>query len=174
MRKILVPASASKIDLVVFETALAVARPLGAHLAFLHVHLDASQAALHMPHVEFARGAALRNALDHLREQCESRARTAKNEHVDLVSVCDAADSTTEAVGEIVEQLRCNGIAAISRVCSLDGWTTADRLAMAAHESDASLLVMGGYGHWRAREVLFGGCTQAALEIGELPVFVVH
>ena len=42
------------------------------------------------------------------------------------------------------------------------------------HESDASLLVMGGYGHWRAWEVLFGGCTQAALEIGELPVFVVH
>ena len=84
------------------------------------------------------------------------------------------ADRTTEAVGEIVDQLRWNGIAAISRVCSLDGWSTADRLAMVAHELDASLLVMGGYGHRPAWEALFGGCTQAALEIGELPVFVLH
>ena len=67
MKKILVPAGGSKTDLAVFETALAVARPLGAHLEFRHVHLDASEAALHTPHVEFARGAALRNALDHSR-----------------------------------------------------------------------------------------------------------
>ena len=288
MRKILVPAGGSKTDLVAFETALAVARPLGAHLEFLHVHLDASQAALHTPHVEFARGAALRNALDHLREQCESRARTAKNnvlafcehanvdlvdkprastgvtacwrmeegdalqrllfharhndlmvmgrhtrsdglpqtrletlllesgrplllassavpkslmnrvmvcwkeasdaaravsaampilrkaEHVVVVSVCQAVDSATEAVDEIVKQLRWHGIEAISRVYSHDGWSTADRLAMVAHELDASLLVMGGYGHRPAWEALFGGCTQAALEIGELPVFVLH
>jgi nucleotide-binding universal stress UspA family protein len=97
-----------------------------------------------------------------------------KAEHVVVVTICEAADSTTEAVGEIVKQLRWNGIAAISRVCSLDGRSTADRLAMVAHESDASLLVMGGYGHSRAREVLFGGCTKAALDIGELPVFVLH
>jgi nucleotide-binding universal stress UspA family protein len=95
-------------------------------------------------------------------------------EHVVVVSVCDATDRAAEAVGEIVNQLRWNGIEAIARVCSLDGWSMADRLAMIAHESDASLLVMGGYGHWRAREVLFGGCTQAALEMGELPVFVLH
>ena len=288
MKTILVPAGGSKTDLVVFETALAVARPLGAHLEFLHVHLDASQAALHTPHVGFARGAALRSALDHLREQCESRACTAKNnvlafcehanvdlvdkpgastgvtacwrmeegdalqrllfharhndlmvmgrhtrsdglpqtrletlllesgrplllassavskslmnrvmvcwkeasdaaravsaampilrkaEHVVVVSVCEAVDSVTEAVDEIVKQLRWHGIEAISRVYSHDGWSTADRLAMVAHELDASLLVMGGYGHRPAWEALFGGCTRAALEIDELPVFLLH
>jgi nucleotide-binding universal stress UspA family protein len=89
MKKILVPAGGSKTDLVVFETALAVARPLDAHLEFLHVHLDASQAALHTPHVEFARGAALRNALDHLKEQCESRARTANN---NVLAFCEHAN----------------------------------------------------------------------------------
>jgi nucleotide-binding universal stress UspA family protein len=288
MKKIFVPAGGCKTDLVVFETALAVARPLDAHLEFLHVHLDASQAALHTPHVEFAHAGALRNALDHLKEQCENRAWTAKNnvlafcehakvdlvdtprastgvtgcwrleegealqrllfharhndlvvmgrhtqsdglpqtrletlllesgrplllassavptslmnrvtvcwkeaadaaravsaampilrkaEQVVVVSVCEADDSTAEAVGAIVRQLRWNGIGADSRVYSLNGWSTADRLAMVAHESGASLLVMGGYGHWRAREVLFGGCTQATLEMSELPVFVLH
>ena len=43
MKKNLVPAGGSKTDLVVFETALDVARPLDAHLEFLHVHLDASK-----------------------------------------------------------------------------------------------------------------------------------
>jgi nucleotide-binding universal stress UspA family protein len=97
-----------------------------------------------------------------------------KAEHVDVVSVCKAADSATEAVDEIVKQLRWHGIEAISRVYSYDGWSTADRLAMVAHELEASLLVMGGYGHRPAWEALFGGCTQAALEIAELPVFVLH
>jgi len=288
MHTILVPAGGSQTDQIVFETALAVARPLGAHLEFLHVHLDASQAALHTPHVDFARGAALRSALNQLREQCESRARTAKNNvlafcersnldlidkpcastrvtacwrmengdalqrilfharhndlvvmgrprqadglpqtrletlllesgrpllvassavprsllntvmvcwkeergaaraisaalpilrkaaHVLVVSVCEAADGMTEAVRELVKQLRWHGIEATSRLCSLDGCSTADRLAMAARESDASMLVMGGYGHRRARQVLFGGCTQSALAMDELPVFLLH
>jgi nucleotide-binding universal stress UspA family protein len=104
MKKILVPAGGGKTDLVVFETALAVARPVGAHLEFLHVHLDASQAAFHTPHVEFARGAALRNALDHPKEQCESRARTAKNnvlafcEHAN-VDLVDAPRASTAVTG---------------------------------------------------------------------------
>jgi len=91
-----------------------------------------------------------------------------------VVSVCEAADSTTEAVGAIVKQLRWNGIEADSRVYSLNGWSTVDRLAMVAHEPVASLLVIGGYGNRRAREVLFAGCTQATLEMGELPIFMLH
>ena len=77
MKTILVPVGGSDTDEVVFETALTVARPLAAHLEFLHIRVGAGGAALHTPHVAFARGAALRNALDDLAQQGESRAATA-------------------------------------------------------------------------------------------------
>jgi nucleotide-binding universal stress UspA family protein len=80
MKTILVPVGGSDTDQVVFETALAVARPLMAHLEFLHIHVDAAEAALHTPHLEFARGAALRNALRDLGQEGERRAaRAAQN-----------------------------------------------------------------------------------------------
>jgi nucleotide-binding universal stress UspA family protein len=66
MKTILVPVGGSDADKTVFETALAVARPLSAHLELLHVHVTAPEAAVHTPHVEFARGAGLARALDTL------------------------------------------------------------------------------------------------------------
>jgi nucleotide-binding universal stress UspA family protein len=33
---------------------------------------------------------------------------------------------------------------------------------------------MGAYGHSRARELLFGGCTQAMLRHADLPVLLLH
>jgi nucleotide-binding universal stress UspA family protein len=289
MKTILVPAGGGASDQVVFETAMAVAQPLGAHLEFLHVHLDASEAALYTPHVAFARGTALRNALAELTDQCETRARTArenvrafceqlrvgmvnsprastrvtaswrteeegdalkrlvhnarhndlvvvgratrsdglpqtrleallmesgrplliassarptsllrtvmvcwrdtadaaravsaampilaKAERVVVVSVSETDDSTAGAVSGIIRELQWHGIAAGSRVCARDGVSTARRLAIVAEECGASLLVIGGYGHGRTREQLFGGCTQAVLESANLPVFLLH
>ena len=78
MKSILVPTGGSATDQLVFETALAVAKPLGAHLVFLHIRMQAGQAAPHTPHVAFARGAALTNALDELTKQGETRATAAK------------------------------------------------------------------------------------------------
>jgi len=89
MKTILVPASGSDIDHVVFETALATAQPLNAHIKFLHIHLHAADAALYTPHVGFARGAALRNAMDDLTTRCETRARTAKQ---NVLAFCRASN----------------------------------------------------------------------------------
>jgi len=33
---------------------------------------------------------------------------------------------------------------------------------------------MGGYGRGPARELLFGGCTQAAIDSADTPVFILH
>jgi nucleotide-binding universal stress UspA family protein len=33
---------------------------------------------------------------------------------------------------------------------------------------------MGGYGHSRMREIVFGGFTQSVLEAAEIPVFLMH
>ncbi|HXY96789.1 MAG TPA: universal stress protein [Steroidobacteraceae bacterium] len=63
IKTILVPTSGSSTDRSVFGTALALARPLAAHIEFLHVHLTAGAAASHAPHVDYLRGAAVGNAL---------------------------------------------------------------------------------------------------------------
>jgi nucleotide-binding universal stress UspA family protein len=77
MAVILVPAGGGESDVAVFETALAAAKPLSAHLRFFHVHVRPGEAAEHTPHAGFAIGPAVRNELDRLRLQSEVRARTA-------------------------------------------------------------------------------------------------
>ena len=44
----------------------------------------------------------------------------------------------------------------------------------AAVKAGCGLLVMGGYGHTRLREAVFGGFTRAVLESAPLPVLMAH
>lgn len=44
----------------------------------------------------------------------------------------------------------------------------------AAAQAGCGLLVMGGYGHTRLREAVFGGFTRAVLEAAPLPVLMAH
>jgi nucleotide-binding universal stress UspA family protein len=44
----------------------------------------------------------------------------------------------------------------------------------AAAKASCGLLVMGGYGHTRLREAVFGGFTRAVLESAPLPVLMAH
>ena len=73
IRTILVPASGSETDAVVFETALAAARPSQAHLEFFHVRVSSGEALRYMPHASFARGRALRGVLQELKGESEIR-----------------------------------------------------------------------------------------------------
>jgi nucleotide-binding universal stress UspA family protein len=43
-----------------------------------------------------------------------------------------------------------------------------------AYNCDADLLVMGGYGHSRVREFVFGGVTRDILADCAIPVFMVR
>jgi nucleotide-binding universal stress UspA family protein len=81
MKSILVPAGGSSTDTSVFETAFAAAQLFASHLQFLHVRIDAGEAALATPHVEFAAGPALAHALDELDAHAGSRAGAAE-QHV--------------------------------------------------------------------------------------------
>ena len=73
IKTILVPVGGSDSDPVVFETARMVAEPLGAHLDFFHVRIGPGEAAMHVPHVQFARGEGLHHALGQLHEQARLR-----------------------------------------------------------------------------------------------------
>jgi nucleotide-binding universal stress UspA family protein len=288
MKTILVPVGGGDTDAVVFETAMALAAPLAAHLEFVHVRLSAAEAALHTPHIGFARGAALRAALDdlaqrardrslasahHAREFCArhrvdlveqpcasstvtarwreeqgdpvaclvrqarhndlvvmARARKSdglasdrietllmesgrpllivphqtprsllgtvmvcwketpesaralsaaipllgKARRVVLAHVGEGDDIGVDALDGVVRQLQWHGISAEPCLNSADGRPTVELLWKVAGECSADLLVMGGYGRWRSRELLFGGCTQAVIDGAGTAAFVMH
>jgi len=44
----------------------------------------------------------------------------------------------------------------------------------AAHEGGADLLVMGGYGHSRFLQFIFGGVTDSVMTHAALPVVITH
>lgn len=54
------------------------------------------------------------------------------------------------------------------------GKDISDCLLSRANEVGADLIVMGAYGHSRAREALFGGTTRTMMEQTKQPVFLVH
>jgi len=139
MRSILVLAGGRETDTVVFKTALAVARPLGAHLEFLHVRLGALEAATFTPHVEFARGAALRAALGDLHAEAKARSKAAlrhfealcERESIDIaIAPGDApraaisaswCEENGEALPKIMRFARHNEIVVIGRRAHNDG-----------------------------------------------------
>lgn len=55
-----------------------------------------------------------------------------------------------------------------------DGQDIADGLNAAALELGASSIVMGGYGHSRMQERVFGGVTRAMLQHGRVPMLLSH
>jgi nucleotide-binding universal stress UspA family protein len=83
-------------------------------------------------------------------------------------------NAPANGIGEIVRHLAWHGIDAdVSRLAG-GGGSAGERLAAVAHECAADLIVMGAYGHSRARELLFGGCTQYFLENAVPAVLFMH
>ena len=91
-----------------------------------------------------------------------------------VVSVREGRIPEPGAVDDLVNRLEWHGIDAESRVLSRNGGSTAEVLFSMAQDRRVDLMIIGGYGHSHGREVLFGGCTQAALERATVPVFLMH
>ena len=77
IKTILVAASGGRSDASAFETALTLARPLTAHLDFYHAWVTPDDAAALTPHVDFAQGPALKDALTRLQHDAETRSAAA-------------------------------------------------------------------------------------------------
>ena len=73
----------------------------------------------------------------------------------------------------LVGNLAWHGFRASKQVLHPAGEDAVDTLLSAAQER-AALLVMGGYGHSRMREWIFGGFTQRVLDDASLPVLLAH
>jgi len=78
IRSILVAASGSNSDTPVFETALAAARPLAAHLDFLHILPTIGDATVNTPHADFAMGRATAAAVERVKTEITRRSRAAE------------------------------------------------------------------------------------------------
>jgi nucleotide-binding universal stress UspA family protein len=286
MKSILVLVGGGERDQVVFQTALAAALPLAAHLDCLHIHVSAGEAARYS-NLEFARGAGLRSGLDglqskaqtfsklaaeHIRDFCAAQNiemtdapanagkvtasfRVEKDNaherltfharHSDLIvmgrarqtqglapdtldrlvlncgrpmlvaasaapakvgtvmvcwkesgnaaravaaatpiltkasrvvfaSVLERDEGGAEAVNDIARQFGRNGVAAEAQTIAANGKKIPDLLAEAAEACGADLLVMGAFGHSRARELLFGSCTEAFIKHADKPILLMH
>jgi nucleotide-binding universal stress UspA family protein len=287
IRTILVPATGSDTDAGVFASALTAARPLDAHLAFLHISIDAATfAATIMP--EVSSGQVFTDVINRMGEEAQQREQKAKQlfesfcrreglvvagtsstlsegsarwlradgsesywlvEHArtaDLLVIGRSDDdqrfppdlleaalinsgrplliapsapmsalpdtvviawkSTPEAAravsaampflplakqivimtvaedeitveeqgaARLMANLRWDGFATSVRRLEPSAQGGAETLLMAAREQ-AALLVMGGYGHSRLREWIFGGFTQRILQGAEVPVLIAH
>jgi nucleotide-binding universal stress UspA family protein len=74
----------------------------------------------------------------------------------------------------VVAHLDQHGIRAISSKRMVETETVARALLDHAARTQADLLVMGGYGHPRLREMMLGGTTRAVLRAMTRPIFVAH
>jgi nucleotide-binding universal stress UspA family protein len=289
MKTILVLIGGSDRDQVVFETAMAAARPLSAHLDFLHIHVGAGEAARHSSGHEFARGAGLRDALQTLDSKAKSFSEIAASNfrefcmrwqieicdtpggeqhvtasyreetgdslerltfharHCDLVvmgrakqkqglpqdalarlvlvcgrpmlvaasaapqrltgtimvcwkessnaaravaaampllakakrvvftSIVESEDKMVgDATKDLARQFAWTGVATETQLIPAKKGKIADLLSAAAEACNADLVVMGAFGASRARQLIFGSCTEAFLSHADRPILLMH
>ena len=95
-----------------------------------------------------------------------------KAERVVLAGVEEHDPSLADGLADLARQLAWHGVSR-GRV-HVVGCRPCEVLTATARSHQADLLVMGGYGHSRMREIVFGGFTQSVLELAEIPVFLMH
>jgi nucleotide-binding universal stress UspA family protein len=75
---------------------------------------------------------------------------------------------------EIATSLARHGVKSEADITLTGGLAVADGILAQIDNSGADLLVMGGYGHSRLRETVFGGATHDMLEKMTVPVLISH
>jgi nucleotide-binding universal stress UspA family protein len=95
-------------------------------------------------------------------------------ERVSLVTIDEGPAQAGKAGADMARQLGWHGIKSDTKEITGGVGSVANRLWDAAFEVRADLVVMGAFSHSRSRELLFGGCTQAVLDAGDLPVLLLH
>jgi nucleotide-binding universal stress UspA family protein len=74
----------------------------------------------------------------------------------------------------IAHHLARHGVKAVAAETVTGGIATADALLNYASDRSADLIVVGGYGHARVRELVLGGVTRSLLQHMTVPVFFSH
>jgi nucleotide-binding universal stress UspA family protein len=87
----------------------------------------------------------------------------------------DADKGDVKAAAErLAAQLKRHGLNAEAKIASREGRQAPEAMLDAVKQSGGDLLVMGAYGHSRAREMVFGGFTRHVLRSAAIPVLLFH
>jgi nucleotide-binding universal stress UspA family protein len=97
-----------------------------------------------------------------------------KAHKVILLHIVEDEPSIPESLKHLAERIKWHGITAQIVVISSGHHALSYHLARTAADLKADLLVVGGFGHSRLRERVFGGVTQSLLEHANVPVLMMH
>ena len=98
----------------------------------------------------------------------------AKAERVVLAGVEEKDAGLADGLADLSRQLEWHGVSARLEFVPSGGGPPGEALMAMARSHEASLLVMGGYGHSHTRETIFGGFTQSVLEAADITAFLMH
>jgi nucleotide-binding universal stress UspA family protein len=93
---------------------------------------------------------------------------------VHLVCANDNVDETHSAPVELVPYLGLHGVDRVHEHRRLDDGNPGKQILSLASEVGADLIVMGCYGHSRARELVLGGASRTVLDSAQVPVLMSH
>jgi nucleotide-binding universal stress UspA family protein len=100
--------------------------------------------------------------------------KDAKNVRVHWVNASDEDEQNNLPGAELAATLSRHGVNVQAEGTVARGISVADELLGRAADFGCDLLVMGGYGHSRTREFVFGGATREILNHMTLPVLMSH
>ena len=96
-----------------------------------------------------------------------------KANSVKLYTVKDRS-GPSEELEEVKTYLSLHGVAVTTGVIERGAKSVAEHLTDAAASAGCDMLVVGGYGHSRMVETVFGGVTQFVASHPRIPIFMVH
>lgn len=95
-------------------------------------------------------------------------------EKVTVLKIGVNANSTSEDADKLVSHLAAHGVRSETLFEMADGRIVGSVVLDVIQRLNCDLLVMGGYGHSRLRELLLGGVTRHVLRHLSIPVFMSH
>ena len=100
--------------------------------------------------------------------------KEAKKVRLHWVNASDDDEQNTLPGAEMAATLARHGVNVTAEGSVAREISVADELLARASDFGCDLLVMGGYGHSRTRELVFGGATRSILEHMTIPVLMSH
>ncbi|MBP6013088.1 MAG: universal stress protein [Alphaproteobacteria bacterium] len=97
----------------------------------------------------------------------------ARAEGVEILNVTTGPIDTVQ-MDRLRDYLRLHGLSVVEHGINPGSQSTAHALIDGAQRAGAGLLVIGGYGHSRLREMVLGGVTRHVFANATMPIFMAH
>ena len=97
----------------------------------------------------------------------------ARAEGVEILNVTTGPIDTVQ-MDRLRDYLRLHGLSVVEHGINPGSQSTASALIDGAQRAGAGLLVIGGYGHSRLREMVLGGVTRHVFANATMPIFMAH